>query len=85
MAQRCRSSTMINVNSVTGLFRCAALASQQPQQMALSRSTQEQLSWASEQEKEMGEKNHRSKISHEEASAKACEVIMVLHERSLLT
>lgn len=61
ISHRCRSSTMTNVNNVTGLFRCAALASQQPCQMALSRSTQEQFSWAREQEKETGEKNTEAK------------------------
>lgn len=59
----CRSSTMTNVNSVTGLFRCAALTSQQPHQMALSRSTQEQLSWARKQEKETREKTQKQNNS----------------------
>lgn len=52
---RCRSSTMTNENSVTGSFRCAALAAQQAHQMALSRSTPQQLSWAREQGKKKTE------------------------------
>lgn len=55
LSQVLGSSTMTNANSVTGLFRYAVQASQQPHQMALSRSQQEeQPSWARTRERNRG-------------------------------
>lgn len=55
LSQVLGSSTMTNVSSVMGLFRYAAQASQQPHQMALSRSQQEeQPSWARTRERNRG-------------------------------
>lgn len=80
---RCRSSTMTNENSVTGLFRCAALPSQQAHQMALSRVYTTTTLLGKRARRKKQRKKHSSKIPHEEAPAKACVMIMVLHERSL--